>query len=382
MKFGAASRRVLALGPGSPSTPLRCVAGFRESAVERPSAIPSAAFPGACSESGMRPGTQRKTRREAAPNSLSQSLAARRIVESPAIDSGGATAKHELSVPDEAASPPAALPRAVRCKRRRIAAAPITAAARGGIHDAGHITAAIVATRSRASLRRRDGSASRRRRRSGACRRDLPVALHGEDHRRGGLRLCLDARRRGHGRRLRQARHRRRAKRLAELRQGDQVGLGRRAPRGASRRLHRRPAPVLGRRPVGLSKIFIFDVAQRPRRAEARQDHRRLRREERRRRRPARRLCAPRPHADPGLSNKDKDRPAALVEYSNDGNYIATHWMPTDKDPKGAKIEKTADGYGYDARILPRKNVMLTSSFTGSRTTCGRSARWRRTPRR
>ena len=185
---------------------------------------------------------------------ISQSLAARRIVESPAIDSGGATAKHELSVPDEAASPPAALPRAVRCKRRRIAAAPITAAARGGIHDAGHITAAIVATRSRASLRRRDGSASRRRRRSGACRRDLPVALHGEDHRRGGLRLCLDARRRGRGRRLRQARHRRRAKRLAELRQGDQVGLGRRAARGASRRLHRRPAPVLGRRPVGLAR--------------------------------------------------------------------------------------------------------------------------------
>ena len=67
----------------------------------------------------------------------------------------------------------------------------------------------------------------------------------------------------------------------------------------------------------------------------------------------------------PSLSNKSRDGRAALVEYSNDGTYIATHWIPTDKDPKGAKIEKVADGYGYDARVLPRKNVMLTSSFTG-----------------
>ena len=67
----------------------------------------------------------------------------------------------------------------------------------------------------------------------------------------------------------------------------------------------------------------------------------------------------------PSLSNKSRTGQAALVEYSNDGTYIATHWLPTDKDPKGAKIEKVADGYGYDARVLPRKNVMLSSSFTG-----------------
>src|SRR5215207_6759645 len=35
MRFGAASRRVLALDPGSPSTPLRSVPGVRERAVER-----------------------------------------------------------------------------------------------------------------------------------------------------------------------------------------------------------------------------------------------------------------------------------------------------------------------------------------------------------
>jgi selenium-binding protein 1 len=67
----------------------------------------------------------------------------------------------------------------------------------------------------------------------------------------------------------------------------------------------------------------------------------------------------------PSLSNKDGTGKAALVEYSNDGNYITTHWVPTDRDHKGAKVDKVADGYGYDARVLPRKNVMLSSSFTG-----------------
>ena len=68
----------------------------------------------------------------------------------------------------------------------------------------------------------------------------------------------------------------------------------------------------------------------------------------------------------PCLSNsKDQGGRTAIVEYSNEGKFIATHRMPTDKDPEGAKIESVADGYGYDARVLPRKNVMLSSSFTG-----------------
>jgi len=59
-----------------------------------------------------------------------------------------------------------------------------------------------------------------------------------------------------------------------------------------------------------------------------------------------------------GLSNdKDHSGRTGLVEYSNEGEYIATHWMPT--------TGEHADGYGYDARVLPRKNVMLSSSFTG-----------------
>ena len=64
-------------------------------------------------------------------------------------------------------------------------------------------------------------------------------------------------------------------------------------------------------------------------------------------------------------NNKDKGGRTALVEYSNEGEPIATHWMPTTEKPGGAVIEKIADGYGYDARVLPRKNVMLSSSFTG-----------------
>ena len=67
-----------------------------------------------------------------------------------------------------------------------------------------------------------------------------------------------------------------------------------------------------------------------------------------------------------GLSNdKDHGGRTAMVEYTNDGQYVATTWMPTKDDPQGAENAAAADGYGYDVRALPRKNVMLTSSFTG-----------------
>lgn len=68
-----------------------------------------------------------------------------------------------------------------------------------------------------------------------------------------------------------------------------------------------------------------------------------------------------------GLSNnKDHGGRTALVEYTNEGEYIATHWLPTDQNLQGAvKTGKFADGYNYDVRVLPRRNLMLTSSFTG-----------------
>jgi selenium-binding protein 1 len=68
-----------------------------------------------------------------------------------------------------------------------------------------------------------------------------------------------------------------------------------------------------------------------------------------------------------GLSNnRDHGGRTALVEYTNDGRYVTTHWMPTDDNLQGAvKSGKYADGYGYDVRVLPRRNTMFTSSFTG-----------------
>jgi len=68
-----------------------------------------------------------------------------------------------------------------------------------------------------------------------------------------------------------------------------------------------------------------------------------------------------------GLSNdKDHGGRTALVEYSNSGEYLDTYWMPTDQDLNGAeKTGSYADGYGYDVRALPRRNVLITSSFTG-----------------
>jgi selenium-binding protein 1 len=68
-----------------------------------------------------------------------------------------------------------------------------------------------------------------------------------------------------------------------------------------------------------------------------------------------------------GLSNnKDHGGRTGMVEYTNDGKYVATQWMPTDDRLGGAKKSgKYADGYGYDVRAFPRHNVLVTSSFTG-----------------
>ena len=68
-----------------------------------------------------------------------------------------------------------------------------------------------------------------------------------------------------------------------------------------------------------------------------------------------------------GLSNhKDHGGETAMVEYTNEGEYIATYWMPKDGALNGAeKTGQFADGYGYDVRALPRRNVLVTSSFTG-----------------
>lgn len=51
-----------------------------------------------------------------------------------------------------------------------------------------------------------------------------------------------------------------------------------------------------------------------------------------------------------GLSNnQDHGGRTALVEYTNEGEYVATYWVPTDENLQGAeKSGKYADGYNYD----------------------------------
>jgi selenium-binding protein 1 len=55
-----------------------------------------------------------------------------------------------------------------------------------------------------------------------------------------------------------------------------------------------------------------------------------------------------------GLSNaKDLGGRTGIAEFANDGGFVRTVWMPEDA------------AYGYDARVNPHLNRMLTSSFTG-----------------
>lgn len=58
-----------------------------------------------------------------------------------------------------------------------------------------------------------------------------------------------------------------------------------------------------------------------------------------------------------GLSNdKTHDGVTGIAIYTNDGEFVSAHAMPTTNG---------GDGYGYDIGINPAENVMLTSSFTG-----------------
>ena len=57
------------------------------------------------------------------------------------------------------------------------------------------------------------------------------------------------------------------------------------------------------------------------------------------------------------LSNtKDKGGVTGMALYNNKGDFLASYPMP---------IAGGGDGYGYDLAVNPRKNVLLTSSFTG-----------------
>ena len=108
--------------------------------------------------------------------------------------------------------------------------------------------------------------------------------------------------------------------------------FGRRAQRGAPRRLHRRPPLLLGHRARHQQDLHL----RRPHRSgepEAGQDHRRLRRSSGGVVGPHGAYALPGRMLISGLSNaKDKGGRTGLVEYTNDGEYVATHWMPVGGD--------------------------------------------------
>jgi selenium-binding protein 1 len=57
------------------------------------------------------------------------------------------------------------------------------------------------------------------------------------------------------------------------------------------------------------------------------------------------------------LSNtQDKGGRTGMALYNNQGKFLASYAMPT---------EGGGDGYGYDLAVNPRKNLLLTSSFSG-----------------
>ena len=65
-------------------------------------------------------------------------------------------------------------------------------------------------------------------------------------------------------------------------------------------------------------------------------------------------------------NDKDESGPTALVEYTNAGEYVATHWMPTDANLRGAsKSGQSAQGHGFDIGVLPQSAAIVTSSVRG-----------------
>ncbi|NKC14742.1 MAG: selenium-binding protein [Gammaproteobacteria bacterium] len=123
------------------------------------------------------------------------------------------------------------------------------------------------------------------------------------------------------------------------------------------------------------STLFIFDVASDPRRPRL---HRIIRGftaasggaagPHRMTALPGRMLITtPSGQTDSGQTDSGQSDGAgtgAVVEYSNAGDYLATHWMPHDGDLRGAqKSGEHASGHGFDIGLLARSAVIVTSSL-------------------
>jgi len=67
------------------------------------------------------------------------------------------------------------------------------------------------------------------------------------------------------------------------------------------------------------------------------------------------------------LSNtRDNGGRTGLAVYNNQGGFVETYPLPVSPAAGSVGAAVTGgDGYGYDLAINPRKNVLLTSSFTG-----------------
>ena len=128
------------------------------------------------------------------------------------------------------------------------------------------------------------------------------------------------------------------------------------AHRGPSHGLHRRSSLPLGGGPLGQQDLRLRH-RDRSGEAEAGPDHRRPRRA-----RPAISGRIPTTPSPAGCSCRRCPTPRTRAAspawrvYNNKGEYIASYAMPT---------EGGGDGYGYDLAVNPKKNVLLTSSFTG-----------------
>ena len=163
----------------------------------------------------------------------------------------------------------------------------------------------------------------------------------------------------GRRRRLGQAGDDRRPPEVEELRQGGAHALGRRTRRSAPHGLHRRP-PHLWAGGLDNTKIYVFDVGSNPAKPKLVRTIADL---------PAKTGFVG-PHtfyAMPGRmliqalsNNKDHGGATGMAVYNNKGDVCRQV-----RHADGRAGRRKGDGYGYDLAINPRKNVLLTSSFTG-----------------
>ena len=133
-------------------------------------------------------------------------------------------------------------------------------------------------------------------------------------------------------------------------------GLRRLPRRGAPHGLHRRPALIWAGGLAG-SKIYVFDIAADPAKPKLVRTISDLA-EKDRLPRAAHLLCAAGPHAGSGAFQRQgqgRRHRHGAVQQQGRLHHDLCRCRPTDG----------GDGYGYDLAVNPKKNVLLTSSFTG-----------------